>query len=100
MCGLCGLFGGGHWTDGPGDDGDARPALGRWRRARAADAALGFYGLRLSPWGGRYVLAGRTGKSALVDDLGALWPAAERLAGRACDPLDPDLLDRLEAAGG
>ena len=31
----------------------------------------------------------------MVPDLGALWPAAERLLGRPCDPLDPDFLARL-----
>ena len=31
----------------------------------------------------------------MVPDLGALWPAAERLLGRACDPLDPAFLARL-----
>ena len=30
--------------------------------------------------------------------IGALWPAAEKLAGRACDPLDEALLDRIEQA--
>jgi hypothetical protein len=94
MCGLCGIFGGTpHWTD-PAGDGGLTGA--RQRQAAMANAVLGRYGLTLKPWMGRFTLASRTGKSAVVDNLGALWPAAERLAGRACDPLDPDLLAALE----
>ena len=48
--------------------------------------------------------AGRTGRSELVDNLSALWPAADRLGTAPLDPLDERLLDRLEAgrdrAGG
>ena len=33
--------------------------------------------------------------SAVVDDLGALWSEAEKLAGRPLDPLDPDLIATL-----
>jgi hypothetical protein len=32
----------------------------------------------------------------VVEHAGALWPTAERLAGRPCDPLDPVLLAELE----
>jgi hypothetical protein len=41
------------------------------------------------------VLRDRKGKTAVVDDLGALWTAAERLAGRPLDPLDPVLVGAL-----
>ncbi len=57
---------------------------------------LGHFGLRLDDWSGRtYVLRDRKGRSAVVGSLGALWPQAERLAGRPLDPLDPDLLRAL-----
>jgi hypothetical protein len=34
---------------------------------------------------------------AVVDNFGALWPEAERLSGRPCDPLDPAVIAALEA---
>ena len=65
-------------------------------RARVASRVLAHYGLTLGEWtAGAYVLRGRTGRTAMVPHLGALWPAAERLAGRACDPLDPALIRSL-----
>jgi len=36
----------------------------------------------------------------VVDHFGALWPAAERLAGRPCDPLDPEVIAAVEEMGG
>jgi len=54
---------------------------------------LGHFGLELGDWGGRvYMLRDRKGKTAVVDDLGSLWAAAEALAGRPLDPLDPALV--------
>ncbi|WP_309296445.1 hypothetical protein [Methylobacterium frigidaeris] len=73
------------------------PQAQRRARASAANRILGLYGLRLAAWADRYTLSGRTGRSAVVDHLGALWPAAERLAGRPCDPLDPAIIAALEA---
>ena len=96
MCGLCGAFGApDHWSDGVARSGP--PQAERRARAAAANRVLGLYGLRLAPWADRYTLSGRTGRSAVVDHLGALWPAAERLAGRPCDPLDPAVIAALEA---
>lgn len=94
MCGLCGAFGvSDHWAASPGE----ASAAERHRRAAAASRVLGLYGLKLSPWGNRFTLASRTGRSAVVDHFGALWPEAERLSGRACDPLDPAVIEALEA---
>lgn len=99
MCGLCGIFGvEAHWTDDPGTSGESRRA-DRWHRARVANRLLALWGLGLVPWGARFTLRGRTGKTAVVDHLGAVWPAAERMAG-PCDPLDPALIARLESSGG
>ncbi len=106
MCALCGSLGGdAHWTDAVSREGvftrNDDPARRRQERARCVQVAnrvLKHYGLRLSDWqGASFLLATFTGKSEIVGDLGHLWAAAERLAGRTCDPLDPELLARLDA---
>lgn len=106
MCVLCGeslthL----HWTDESrhasemgGGNGDEQGALRRerMRRADAANTLLSFYGLKLARTPGReYLLSDCKGRSALVGDLGALWPEAKRLCGHTIDPLDPELLASL-----
>lgn len=105
MCSLCGVLGGAeHWSDAA-----ARPGVftrnveridrrrERANRVTAANRILVAYGLTLSDWqGSSFVLANKTGKSEVVEDLGHLWPAAERMLGRPCDPLDPALVARLE----
>ena len=108
MCSLCGILGGrGHWTESA-----ASPEVfagrteihtaGRERqqRTRILNAVLDHYGLSVSDWAaGRSVLRSATGRTALVDNVGELWPAADRLAGRLLDPLDPALLAALAPAG-
>ena len=95
MCGLCGVFGvAGHWTDGLAGPGGLAV---RRHRATVANRFLRPYGLVLQDWATRFTLRSATGKAAIVDHLGAVWPAAEQLRGRPCDPLDPALLDRLAA---
>ena len=60
---------------------------------------LRHYGLRVSDWAGsKYLLRNKKGRSVLVQDLGSLWPAAQRLAGRPLDPLDPALHAALHEA--
>lgn len=107
MCSLCGILGADeHWTAAT-----ARPGVftrnververrrDRAERVAAANTILAAFALTLSDWqGASYVVAGRTGKSEVIDDLGHLWSAAERLIGRPCDPLDPDLITRIEVA--
>jgi hypothetical protein len=109
MCSLCGVMGGNeHWTDAA-----ARPGVftrnverldrrrERTRRVSAANRVLAVFAMSLSDWqGSAFVLATRTGKSEMIEDLGHLWPAAERLSGRVCDPLDPALIARMEEVGG
>jgi hypothetical protein len=100
MCGLCGAFAGAdHWSSGTGASasGAMMPAAERHARAATANAVLKLYGLTLSEWGGRFTLRSRTGKMAVVEHFGAVWPEAERMLGTGCDPLDPAFLDRLEA---
>ena len=105
MCGLCGVLGAGrHWTDAaprPGvytrntDEVERR----RERRHRVAqlDRVLRPLGLRLEDWqGASFVLCDRSGGTEMVDDLAHLWAAAERLSGRAGDPLDVGLIETLE----
>ena len=101
-----------HWTErsaspaifggsGQGAGTDAKrpritPAQERQQRVRLVNRVLDPLGLVLAEWAASsYVLRTKTGRSEMVPDLGALWPAAERLLGRPCDPLDPDLLARL-----
>lgn len=108
MCSLCGILGGNeHWADAV-----ARPGVytrnveridrrrERAARVAAANRILAAYALSISDWqGSSFVLANRTGKSEMVEDLGHLWPSAERMIGRDCDPLDPVIIARFEAPG-
>jgi hypothetical protein len=104
MCGLCGVLGAeAHWTDASGLEGPSGgPPRGNRRQERLyrvalANKVLTHYGLTLTDWGGNdYVLGSRTGRSEIVHHLTALWPAAERMAGRRCDPLDPVLIAAIE----
>ena len=109
MCALCGVLGGnGDWTDAaarPGVFTRTGESLQRRRerinRVACAQRVLGFYGLTLSDWqASSFVLSTLTGKTEIVDNLTHLWSAAEKLTGRPCDPLDPQLIERLEGGGG
>ena len=94
MCALCGVLGGsGHWTDAaarPGVftrnvDPAAAPARAGHIASPAPDRVLAYYGLTLSRLAGAasFLLSTATGKTEIVDDLGHLWAAAERLLGPA-----------------
>jgi hypothetical protein len=114
VCILCGEFVSRiHWTDrhvenkarasyGPaGNPGDYHRyrRRDRFHRSKVANEVVRHYGLRVADWSGsKYVLRDGKGRSELVQDLGALWPAAEKLVGRPLDPLDPDLHAALRAA--
>jgi hypothetical protein len=109
MCALCGVLGGsGDWTDVAARPGVFTRNVGSLERRRerihrvaCAQRVLGFYGLTLSDWqASSFVLSTLTGKTEIVDNLTHLWNAAEKLTGRPCDPLDPQLIARLEAGGG
>ena len=109
MCALCGVLGGqDHWTEPLRREGVyvrfSDPAERRRERARRiseANEILALFALSLEDWqADSYILRTRTGKSEIVADLAALWPAAEKLAGRPLDPLDLETLARRERANG
>jgi hypothetical protein len=97
MCSLCGNMGVGRdWADEASAT-SGTPTLERQHRLTLANEVLGVAGLSLRQWDGRYLVASRTGRSGLVDNLSGLWPVADRLGTAPLDPLDERLLDRLEA---
>jgi hypothetical protein len=107
MCALCGVLGGkDHWTEPLRREGVYvrfnDPAARRRERARRiaeADVILKLFGLTLEDWqADSYVLRTLTGKTEVVADLAALWPAAEKLAGRPLDPLADETLARRARA--
>jgi hypothetical protein len=104
MCSLCGtLYSTRHWAEAPGAGAavDARQAWmrDRLRRVELLNRVLRPLALSVDDWAGTaYVLRTRTGESVLCADLAALFVEAERLAGRALDPLDAELLERWSAA--
>lgn len=109
MCALCGVLGGSeHWADAharPGvftlNTGPAERRRERMKRVALANRMLAGFGLALSDWqGSAFLLSTRTGKTEIVDSLAHLWATAETLLGRACDPLDPGFLGRIEATHG
>jgi hypothetical protein len=113
MCVLCWQFlTEVHWTDRQSDHRDATTGTAgsdherarrrdRYQRLRVLNRVLAPYGLQLADWQSRsYMLSDRKGKTVLVQDLGALWPAAQQLAGRRLDPLDPWLLEALHQPCG
>lgn len=107
MCGLCGFLGIDHWTETALADA-VTPELSsatrrreRAYRVRFIDRALRHYGLHLQDWQRRsFLLANRTGRTEVVDSPAALWATAEKLLGRRLDPLDPVLLDAIDAQSG
>lgn len=109
MCVLCGqLVTDLHWTETRFDATAVGSAASetprrrqRFRRARLVDRVLHHYALSVrDDWSSTsYLVANRKGAMELVQHLGQLWPAAERLAGRRLDPLDDGLLQDLSGGG-
>ena len=105
MCGLCGILGAEeHWTEAsnrPAAFGGAKGAPTR-RQERLArigltNKVLAHYGLQISDWqASSHLLKNKVGQTEVIDAIAAIWPVAEQLAGRVCDPLDTALLERLE----
>jgi hypothetical protein len=104
MCALCGVLGGkGHWSDSASAPavfaGRAEPQTRlreRQERTRLLNAVLKYHGVVVKDWSGNsYLLTSLTGRTAMVDTVGELWSAAERLSGRTIDPLDETYLATL-----
>src|SRR5437764_11185179 len=105
MCALCGVLGGAeHWTSANARPGvftrSTDPASRRRERTSqvaAANLVLKHYRMILADWQGTaFVLSTATGKTEIVDNLGHLWTAVERLTGKPCDPLDVELIAGME----
>jgi hypothetical protein len=101
MCALCGVFGNeDHWTNNLAASFSGAPTTHRARRlarVAAANVVLTQFGLALRDWeGAKYQLSSGTGNIDIVDNLAQIWQAAERILGKACDPLDPLLIARME----
>ena len=95
-----------HWTENRDVDASGTGLAGspdarnrqreRLARAQVLNRVLRYYGLRVEDWvGALYKLVDSKGSTVLIQNLGELWPAAEKLAGRRIDPLDPNLVDAL-----
>jgi hypothetical protein len=108
MCVLCGGYVMQvHWTDRKIDNQEGimtvtagqnqRTRLReRHSRIRLANKILSHYGMQLSDWTGtKYILKDKKGRTEIVQDLGSLWAAAQKLAGRPIDPLNLSLIGRL-----
>ena len=113
MCAFCAMMTDGsvHWTEAGTDAGRSGAPesgrtryLGRLNRVALVNRILDHFGCQASDWANnQYVVRSRTGRTALVAHLPQVWAAAEEIAGRPLDPLDPALLAalrRTEAAQG
>ncbi len=107
MCAFCTMMAGGtHWTEAGTDAGRAAEPetgrtryLGRLHRVTLINRILDHYGCAASDWANnQYVVKSHAGRTALVAHLPQIWAAAEEIAGRPLDPLDPALLDTLRRA--
>lgn len=106
MCVLCGdLVGDPHWTERSvqgtqvgsfGGESNRRQA--RFRRTRILNRVLRANNLSVHEdlSGTNYVLGNGKGSQEVVQHLGQVWPAADKLAGMRLDPLDDRLLTALE----
>lgn len=107
MCGLCGLFGvaSANWAEvsirdsgGAESRVEAAGARERWLRSAELRRILRAYRIDVDDFvSSGWVVRGPTGATEIVTSLDALWPAAERVARRRIDPLDPLLLTRIAA---
>jgi len=109
MCALCGILGGkGHWSDSasaPAAFASRAEPQTRMRerqaRTRILNTALKPSGVVVKDWSGNaYLLTSLTGRTAIVDNIGDVWSAADRLSGRNCDPLDEQYLAGLAGRPG
>jgi hypothetical protein len=107
MCEVCAIFGvGEHWTDA-GMRVDAvlpAPAIQRYRAERRHRLALvnrllAGTGAHCVDWDGEAVaVIDSSGREKVVPTLAEVWRQAEAFTGKRLDPLDPALLEALDAA--
>lgn len=94
MCSACGFPAApGHWTE----TGNASPTdrlRARFRRVQVLKSVLGEFGLTAHDDGlvPDIQIATLSGNVTMARDLDEIWRTAERLLGRAVDPLDPRFL--------
>jgi len=98
MCGLCGLLGEDiHWSDPLSAELPRRRE--RLQRITAINRVLAPFRLNVCDFqGSAYLVQGPTGRQELASGLDELWRKAHAIIGRPLDPLDPRLLQHLEAA--
>jgi hypothetical protein len=98
VCIVCyALTGEEHWTDAR--VGHEPRASVRARRRAMLSRIMAAHGLDYSddPTGVTALISDRKGGVEVAGNLGEVWAAAERLAGRPLDPLDASLVERLAA---
>ena len=104
MCAFCALMTGTtHWTEAGSDvarTGDSPTGrdrfLGRIHRTKLVNRVLAHYGCSVSDWANSsYIVRGQRGQATIVDNLPQVWMAAEQIAKKVADPLDPALLAAL-----
>jgi hypothetical protein len=98
MCILCyGLTGEEHWSDAR--VGAESSASLRARRRALLTRVMAAHGLDFSddPTGVTSLVSDRKGSVRVARSLGEVWAAAEELAKRPLDPLEPALLKRLDS---
>lgn len=95
MCGACGILAGGRdWIDRVGDPErpgraqDVTRIAERQRRIALANLLLHPAGIHLVEANGTLILRGPTGRQEIVDSLGHIWSAADRLTSQRIDVLD------------
>ncbi len=95
-----------HWSEAGTDAArDAEVASGRQRflerayRVRVLNRVLERFSCKADDWtGGQYVVRSPNGAADVVTSLPQLWKAIESCSGRSADPLELELIVRLERA--
>lgn len=98
MCGVCGVLGGpAHWSSSHGRlqlAGTTTLRAERARNVKLMNRIASTRGLKISDWqGSSFVVAGATGAQEVVESLGDVWAAMDRLGGQSIDPLADEWLD-------
>lgn len=101
MCGMCGLWGQtGHWSDPARLPGTRVEESVLHRRAAQAAAVTLFTrssGISVRDWAQTaWVVESVSGATEIVNSLGDIWAAAERLSGKPVDPLSLLLIQGFE----